>query len=170
MKVIAVTGRSGEGKTTLIEKVAKEMASRGFGVTYIKHSHHDFSFAPEGKDTSRILESGAMRAIFCGEGITVDISKKGGSLDDVLGAVDQGGVAIVEGFGNEDIPAIEVTGSGDDGLLRGKNIVAFVSRGRARTHIPVFSPDDIDGIVEFILGMPERRGDDHGQGGTDDSV
>ncbi|NIO17268.1 MAG: molybdopterin-guanine dinucleotide biosynthesis protein B [Deltaproteobacteria bacterium] len=170
MKVIAVTGRSGEGKTTLIEKVAKELSARGFSVTYIKHSHHDFSFAPEGKDTSRILGSGAMRAIFCGERITVDISKKGRSLGDVLNAVDRGDVVLVEGFGNEDIPAIEVTGSGDDSLLRGKNIVALVSRSRVGTHIPVFSPEDIDGIVKFILGMPDGRDDDHGQGGTDDSV
>lgn len=170
MKVVTISGRSGEGKTTLIEKVAAKLSARGHSVTYIKHSHHDFSFAPEGKDTSRVLKSGAKRAIFCGDEITVDIAQERRALDDVLDTVEKEDVVLIEGSGSENIPAIEVAEGGDDNLFRGKNIVALVGRSREGTHVPFFHPEDVDGIVEFILTIPDRDGFDRGDGGTNDSL
>ena|GEM_PF-2754472 len=39
MKVFGITGHSGMGKTTLLERLVPEISSRGLVVSLIKHSH-----------------------------------------------------------------------------------------------------------------------------------
>ncbi len=65
--LIGVMGRSGTGKTTLIEKIVVHIVSKGLSVGAIKHSSHE-NFDLSGKDTTRIREAGA--------DIVVGISRK----------------------------------------------------------------------------------------------
>ena len=39
MKIFGIAGHSGMGKTTLLERLVPEIASRGLVVSLIKHSH-----------------------------------------------------------------------------------------------------------------------------------
>jgi molybdopterin-guanine dinucleotide biosynthesis adapter protein len=57
--VIGFYGYSNSGKTTLIEKVIKELASRGKKVATIKYSGHAASMDTQGKDTHRFTQAGA---------------------------------------------------------------------------------------------------------------
>jgi molybdopterin-guanine dinucleotide biosynthesis protein MobB len=155
MRIIGITGKSGVGKTPLIEQIVRKLSERGVSVTYIKHSHHSFCFGPEGKDTSRILLAGARRVFFCGEYLTVDISNRAVSLKDILEKLEDVSVVIIEGFGGENVPSLEVTESLDESRFKGGNIIGFVSRDREHISLPVFSPDDVEGIIEFIFSLPE---------------
>ncbi|MEK7811412.1 MAG: molybdopterin-guanine dinucleotide biosynthesis protein MobB [Pseudomonadota bacterium] len=52
MNIISIVSHSGSGKTTMIEKLARELTLRGLRVATIKHAHHtaqlDFiTLAPE---------------------------------------------------------------------------------------------------------------------------
>lgn len=60
MKVIAVIGHSGSGKTTAIEYLTKKLASQGYRIGVMKHVHHpNFTIDTEGKDTWRHARAGA---------------------------------------------------------------------------------------------------------------
>ena len=39
--IVCVIGNSGSGKTSLIERLVPELASRGVRAAYVKHTHHD---------------------------------------------------------------------------------------------------------------------------------
>ena len=59
MLVIAVVGDKDSGKTTLIERVCRELGKK-FRIGVIKHIHHKgASFDVKGTDTWRVKESGA---------------------------------------------------------------------------------------------------------------
>lgn len=62
MRVLAVTGFSNSGKTTLIVELIQHCVARGERVAAIKHTHHDVSDRNEG-DTSLFLEAGASQVI-----------------------------------------------------------------------------------------------------------
>ena len=51
--VFTVVGHSGSGKTTLVEKLLRELSSRGLRVATIKHAHHNFDVDKPGKDSYR---------------------------------------------------------------------------------------------------------------------
>ncbi|MHA2493923.1 MAG: molybdopterin-guanine dinucleotide biosynthesis protein B [Candidatus Hodarchaeales archaeon] len=58
--VVAVRGRSGSGKTALIGRIIKKLATQGSQVIVIKHSTKAKpSIDPKGKDTAKHLEAGA---------------------------------------------------------------------------------------------------------------
>lgn len=60
MKVFSVTGLTGSGKTTTIEKLIGELKNRGFSVGTVKEIHNDqFKLDIEGKNTYRHRKAGS---------------------------------------------------------------------------------------------------------------
>ena len=57
--VIAFSAWSGTGKTTLIEKLIRELKGRGLRIAVIKHDGHSFDIDHEGKDSWRFTKAGA---------------------------------------------------------------------------------------------------------------
>jgi len=49
MKIFGIAGHSGMGKTTLLERLVPEIASRGLMVSLIKHSHKNIDIDRPGK-------------------------------------------------------------------------------------------------------------------------
>ncbi len=52
-------GKSGTGKTTLIETVVQKLKERGYRVAVIKHAHHGFEMDKPGKDSWRFGQAGS---------------------------------------------------------------------------------------------------------------
>lgn len=67
MRIISIVGHSNSGKTTLITRLVPELAKIA-RVATIKHLGHHTFILPEGKDTTRHYEAGAV----CGAGIDGD--------------------------------------------------------------------------------------------------
>lgn len=59
MNVLAVIGWSGSGKTSLIEQLLISLKQAGLRLSAVKHSHHDISLEPAGKDSARMRAAGA---------------------------------------------------------------------------------------------------------------
>lgn len=57
--LLAITGYSGTGKTTLLEKLIPALKQRNIKVGLIKHSHHNVDVDKEGKDSHRLRIAGA---------------------------------------------------------------------------------------------------------------
>lgn len=61
--IIHISGDSGAGKTTLIERLIPFLKKMGYKVGAIKHSHHGFDIDVNAKDSYRMYKAGADRVI-----------------------------------------------------------------------------------------------------------
>ena len=56
---IAVCGQKNSGKTTLIERMIRELSERGLKTAVIKHDGHEFTCDIPGTDSDRFMQAGA---------------------------------------------------------------------------------------------------------------
>ncbi|KGQ38712.1 molybdopterin-guanine dinucleotide biosynthesis protein B [Gallibacterium anatis] len=61
--MLGITGYSGTGKTTLLEKLLPLLAARGIRTAVIKHTHHNVQLDKPGKDSWRMQQAGAKQVI-----------------------------------------------------------------------------------------------------------
>ena len=165
MKIVAVVGFSGSGKTRLVVRLIRELTGRGLRVSALKRCSHDFSLDTEGKDTAAFSAAGA-------DGVAM-ISPEGWAAIGKATAVPDAAslaarlfpdadVVLVEG--GKDVrgtPKIEVLMGGVPGtpVSRPEELIAIVTDlpvpGGAAA--PVFGPDDVSGIADLILSLEEAK-------------
>jgi molybdopterin-guanine dinucleotide biosynthesis protein len=58
MRILCVAGRSGTGKTTLIERLISHLPLDPGHVGLLKHTHHALEWHPAGKDSTRFRDAG----------------------------------------------------------------------------------------------------------------
>ncbi len=62
-RVYGVVGFKNSGKTTLVERLVREITGRGLTVSTLKHAHHVFDVDHPGKDSWRHREAGATEVL-----------------------------------------------------------------------------------------------------------
>jgi molybdopterin-guanine dinucleotide biosynthesis protein B len=108
MRVVAIVGSQGSGKTTLIERLIPALRARGLTVSTIKHTHHHhIELDVPGKDSHRHRVAGAAEVIVASDTgwARIAASPEPASLQVLLGqlrAVDAGsaraaGAALLDG-------------------------------------------------------------------------
>ncbi len=114
MKVAAITGFSGTGKTTLVVALIRRFAAAGERVGAIKHTHHELNEEHRG-DTGAFLDAGAEPVVFAGKGEAVVFRHNGtsrvryGHERELLELFDSD-VVLVEGFKHSDEwPRVELS-------------------------------------------------------------
>ena len=154
--IVAIVGRSGSGKTVLLEKLTPELKKRGWSVGIVKHTHHDqFDIDNPGKDSWRLREAGASRVVITAPkrlAVIMELNEefplakiRERFLKDVH-------IVFVEGFRGLPLPKIEVVKEGETSELlnQDKNLLAIVGQGPANTAVPVFKPDGVRELADFI--------------------
>ncbi len=154
--VISVVGRSNVGKTTLLEKVVKELKDRGYCVAIIKHDTHGFEIDQPGKDSWRMTQAGSDVVVLSSADKMAMIKKPGQELSlDQLAALVEDGVDIIisEGYKSADKPKIEVLRAGvsDKIISQDKELVALVTDQHIDLDVPQFAPDDVPGVVDLLI-------------------
>lgn len=110
--LLAITGYSGTGKTTLLEKLIPELTARGVRVGLIKHSHHNVEVDKAGKDSYRLRLAGANPTmIACDQRWALMVETE--QLSEFQTLVQhflakEVDLVLVEGFKHESLPKIQL--------------------------------------------------------------
>ncbi len=110
-KVVSFIGKSGTGKTTLIEKLIKILSGKNYRVSTIKHTDHKIKADIEGKDSWRHKNAGAFSTMLVSNYSMAFFSDvKGGlTLEDIAARFFQNSdIIIIEGFKDLKTPKIEL--------------------------------------------------------------
>jgi len=104
---VAFTGPSNSGKTTLIEKVARELIKTN-RVAIIKHDPKDkATFDVEGKDSYKFSQTGA-EVVVASSKRTTYLSQREKSLDEIIDMLEDFDYLLVEGLKSLPLPRIAI--------------------------------------------------------------
>lgn len=155
--LIGIVGWKGSGKTTLIERLVRELTARGLVIATVKHAHHGLRTHDGATDGERHARAGARTVAVLAphewEIAGERQSSEPPSLDEVaqrLGAAD---LILVEGFKSAAIPKIEVRQQSSERPLSESDahvIAIAADHPIAACALPVFSRNDIAGLAAFI--------------------
>ncbi|MHB8231631.1 MAG: molybdopterin-guanine dinucleotide biosynthesis protein B [bacterium] len=110
-KIISFIAKSGTGKTTLIEKIIKILSERGYKVSSVKHTDHDFDADIPGKDSWRHKKAGAHSTMLLSNGKMAffsDVDSSFEIIDNIPQYFNGSDVVIIEGFKDLKIKKIEL--------------------------------------------------------------
>jgi molybdopterin-guanine dinucleotide biosynthesis adapter protein len=159
-RVIGVVGFKNAGKTTLIEKLVRDLTATGYRISTVKHAHHSFDIDVEGKDSFRHRNAGASDVVVVShERLALMREFRGGklpSLRKILDLIDPCDLVIVEGYKRDNHDKIEVRNLAlDHPRLAGDDptVVAIASNGAVNAAaVPVFDRDNVSALAQFIVG------------------
>lgn len=156
--VFTFVGHSGAGKTTLIEKLVRELSDRGLRVATIKHAHHKVVLDTPGKDSWRYKQAGAVMSMLVTSNElqlvadAVDRREPAQLAQRFLGEAD---LVLAEGFSHAPGAKIEVLRRECSALPRcaiEDGLIALVTDvADVYPQLPHFELDDIGAIVQFML-------------------
>ncbi len=152
--VVAIVGGSKVGKTTLIEKLIPELASRGHRVATVKHTYQDIAIDEPGKDSRRHIDAGSRATIISSPDRLALVKPVAADapLDEVVALfAEDYDIVIAEGFKNESVPKIEVHRR-DAGprLENAEGVLAVASDEPLHGPERRFSLDDVAGLAGLI--------------------
>ncbi|MBN2238840.1 MAG: molybdopterin-guanine dinucleotide biosynthesis protein B [Dehalococcoidales bacterium] len=152
--IVSIVGISNSGKTTLIEKILRELTGRGYSVATIKHTAEEAAMDAPGKDTWRHIEAGSSATAIGSDSRIVLIKpvKESSTVEEMARLLGEDyDIIITEGFKKGTYPKIEVHRRENGPALEGiENIVAIATNEPLATDIRQFSIDDPLAITDFI--------------------
>lgn len=170
-RVFGITGWKNSGKTTLTERLVRELTARGRRVSTVKHAHHDADIDRQGTDSFRHRQAGAAEVVLvCGRRWALMHELRDEAeppLGAILARLADADLVLVEGYKRESHPKIEVRrlGARDTAPLSpgDRSIVAVAAdHPQPDESLPVFDLDDIKsiaGFIEAITGLSPDRPD-----------
>jgi molybdopterin-guanine dinucleotide biosynthesis protein B len=161
MRVVAIVGHQGSGKTTLIERLIPALKARGLRVSTIKHTHHHhIELDTPGKDSYRHRVAGAAEVIVASDTgwARIAAASEPASLQTLLDQLRPVDVVLVEGFKQlEGLTRVEVfRGQGEPLAAHDPGIAAVAVPASVRpggyggATLPL---DDTEAVLEFLLSV-----------------
>ena len=153
--VIAIVGKSGSGKTVIMEKLIREFKARGYRVGAVKHAHQTVDLDAPGKDTWRFSQAGSdVVAVSSPSRITIfnNLDHEPVLEETVMLLGVNYDIVLAEGFKTARAPKIEVcpTGKPGDMVCSESDLRAVISDAKLPVKIPLLGRDEISRIADFI--------------------
>jgi molybdopterin-guanine dinucleotide biosynthesis protein B len=152
---VAFTGPSNSGKTTLIEKIAKELIGER-KVAIIKHDPKNKAvFDTAGKDSHTFFQTGA-EVVVTSPTRTTYFSHRQKTLDEIVRMIDDFDILLVEGLKTLPLPRIAIfRGAIDESYLDCSEAIAVddtvdLSRYSLPETITTLDLNDKKAIIEWI--------------------
>ena len=162
MNVIGIVGWKNSGKTTLASALIRELSARGLTVNSIKHAHHAVDIDQPGTDSYKHRDAGAREVILAGgQRFAIMHELRGAeepTLDELLTRLGPCDWVVVEGFKGHSHPKIEIhrqENSRPPLYPEDANIIALAADYAADFPGPIFDPDDVPGMADFILNAEQ---------------
>lgn len=156
-RLFGIVGRSGQGKTTLIEALLPQFRRLGLTVNVVKHSHHVLEFEPPRKDSARFRAAGAGEVLIASPtGYAIVRELRGEPepmLSELLARLAPADLTLIEGYSQTDMRRLEVVrqASGLDVLYPGDSrIIAVASDTALDVPLRCLPLNDPAGIAAFI--------------------
>lgn len=164
VKVLGITGYSGTGKTTLLEKLIPALLQRNIRVGVIKHSHHNVDIDKAGKDSHRLRMAGANPTVLAsdeGWAMMQETGSQAVRFADLFAKFSPQDVdlVLVEGFKQEAFPKIQLHRQAIDKPLPPLDNWTIATA----TDYPIdrenlLNINDIEQIAEFVMNYLHSKG------------
>ncbi len=152
---LSIVGKSGVGKTTLIEKLIPVLRARGFRVAVVKHHAHATPIDSPGKDSWRFAEAGADAVIVASPAELVRFERvvRHLTLAEIAARLRDVDLVLAEGFKREPAPKIEVSRAavGTTLISQPEELLAVVADYEVPLPLPRFDLEDIAGVASFVV-------------------
>ena len=154
--LVTFIGKSDSGKTTLLEKLVRELSQRGYRLATVKHhSHTGFDIDKPGKDSWRFAQAGSRQVVIASPDkfATYRQLEQELTLDQVAAEIKDVDLILVEGYKKSNRPSIEVVRAANSQELISspEQLIAVASDRILEVRVPQFRLDDIEGIADFIV-------------------
>ncbi len=153
--IVSIVGKSKSGKTTLLERLVRELKRRGYKLAVIKHAAQDFEFDWQGKDSWRLAQAGSDAVILSSPSKLaifkpVERDLTPGELSHIIGQ--DFDLVLTEGFKESNTPKIEVHRKemGEGLICSPGELFALVTDEKLDLPFPQFSWDDVPGLADAI--------------------
>ena len=162
--IVSFVGHSNSGKTTLLEKLIRELRARGYRVVTVKHASRETSLDEPGKDSWRHIQAGSEATIVSSQDrvmlikpVAPDISLE--EIAQLFG--EDPDIILAEGFKQSAVPKIEVHRKAIGPPLKDiKKVIAIATDEPLAVDTRQFSLEDAKGLSDFIEeGFIKPRGD-----------
>jgi len=152
---VSIVGKSGSGKTSLIERLIKEFKRRGYRVASVKHCPHGMEIDKPGKDSWKFAQAGSDAVVFSSFDKLVFVKNVDGdsSIAEILRMI--GGdfdLVLIESYKKDRVPKIEVhrKEQGDDFICPTEALSAIITDEQLKIDKPQFPINDTSAIADFI--------------------
>lgn len=153
--IITFVGKSGTGKTTLLEQLIPMLKAHGLRLAVLKHDAHHFEMDKPGKDTYRFTAAGA-------DVVTISNAEKFAmieqppqelSLRDIIARLPQVDLVLTEGYKKSRYPKIEIHRAALHRPLLASpdELLAILTDEPVDSPAPQLALSDLSGCVQVIL-------------------
>ena len=153
--VVSIVGKTGSGKTKLIEKLIPEFKRRGYRVATVKHSPAGMEVDKQGKDSWRFAQAGSDAVAVSSPDKLACIKKvdHDSSIEEIQHLIGNDfDLVLLEGFKKAKAPKIEVhrKETGTDLVCPVELLSAIVSDELLDSNVPQFPLGDTRAVADFI--------------------
>ncbi len=155
LPIVSIVGKSGSGKTVLMEQLIAEFKRRGYKVAALKHSHGGMEIDHPGKDSWRFAQAGS-DAVFVSSPDKLAFIKNLNhylNIEEIMPILGpEFDLILAEGFRKSKTPKIEVHRKelGDDLLCSPEELSAIVTDGSLDIDIAQLPWGDTVAVADFI--------------------
>lgn len=151
---ISVVGKSNSGKTTLLERLIRELKRRGYRVGTIKHDAHSFEIDRPGKDSWRHAQAGSDHVVISSPQRVASIRyvERERELEELVGGMADVDIVLTEGYKRGNAPKIEVSRRARSSTLicQPHELLALAADQPFDLVVPQFELGDSRGLVDLI--------------------
>ena len=152
---VSIVGKSGSGKTSLIERLITEFKRRGYRIASVKHCPHGMEIDKPGKDSWKFSQAGSDAVVFSSLDKLVFVKNvdDDSSIAEILRMI--GGdfdLVLIESYKKDRAPKIEVHRKelGDDFICPIEVLSAVITDEQLEIDKPQFPLNDTSAIADFI--------------------
>jgi molybdopterin-guanine dinucleotide biosynthesis protein B len=158
---VALAGRSGSGKTALMEALVRELHARGLRVACIKRAAHGFEIDQEGKETWRLRGAGAAVMLVSSQSEVARIERVESewTLEELLALAVDCDVALVKGFRDADLSTIECLSPGELPRTAPGRLLAVISEAPVDAAAAWLRPCDTAAVADLIIAQQRSTAD-----------